>query len=115
MGIVTRRADCPLECWTRSGWGRRSSLLTPSPPQAYRFLPESQSPGGNMNRQLIPLLFAGSLLAVQASPADLRYESKTLGLRFQIPPAFVIGQPAELPGTKEMVEEMAKRGMEYDP
>jgi hypothetical protein len=68
-----------------------------------------------MNRQIIPLLFAGSLLAVQASPADLRYESKTLGLRFQIPPTFVTGRPAELPGTKEMVEEMAKRGMKYDP
>jgi hypothetical protein len=68
-----------------------------------------------MNRRLIPLIFAGSLLAVQASPVEIRYESKTLGLRFQIPPTFVTGQPAELPGTKEMAEEMAKRGMKYDP
>lgn len=68
-----------------------------------------------MHRKLLLLLAAGSLLAVQAIPDELRYESKKLGLRFQIPQAFITAEPSPLPGSKEMAEAMAKRGLEYNP
>ncbi|MFL6262761.1 MAG: hypothetical protein ACJ76Y_23930 [Thermoanaerobaculia bacterium] len=68
-----------------------------------------------MNRKLLLVLVAGFLLAVQARPAEIRYESKKLGLRFKVPQSFVTGQPAALPGAKEMAEAMAKRGLEYNP
>lgn len=68
-----------------------------------------------MSGRAFLLFLAGSLLAVQARAAEIRYESKTLGLRFQLPQTFVTGQPAALPGSKEMAEAMAKRGFEVNP
>jgi hypothetical protein len=61
------------------------------------------------------LLLTGALFAIQAGSAELRYESKRLGLRFQMPQEFLVGQPAELPGSKRMAEAMAKRGLEVTP
>ena len=60
----------------------------------------------------ISLLFlTGALLAIQAGSAELRYESKRLGLRFQMPQEFLVGQPVPLYGS----EEMAKRDSKYTP
>ena len=61
------------------------------------------------------LFLTGALLAIQAGSAELRYESKRLGLRFQVPQEFLVGQPVALPGSKESAEAMAKRGLEHTP
>lgn len=51
--------------------------------------------------QKLSLLFAlGVLLASQAAPAGLRYESKHLGLIFQHPQDFLVGRPVEAPLSK---------------
>ena len=70
-----------------------------------------------MNRKILFffLLLPGTLLSIQAGPAELRYESKRLGLRFQYPQNFLVAQPVELPGSKKMAEAMAKTGEEYTP
>jgi hypothetical protein len=68
-----------------------------------------------MDRKITLLLLTGSLLAVQARPDELQYESKKLGLRFKVPQSFLAGVPAPLPGSKERAEAMARRGLEYNP
>jgi hypothetical protein len=70
-----------------------------------------------MNRKILLflMLLPGALLVIQAGPAELRHESKRLGLRFQLPQNFIIAQPVEIPGSKKMAEAMAKAGEEYTP
>lgn len=64
---------------------------------------------------LFSLLAPLSMDALQASSTELRHESRRLGLRFQHPRQFLVGQPAELPGSREMAEAMAKKGLVYTP
>ena len=58
------------------------------------------------------LFLTGVLFALQAVPAEIRYESKGLGLRFQVPQEFLLGQPWELPGA---AKERARRGPKDPP
>jgi len=73
--------------------------------------------GGLMNPQARScLLFVtGMLLAIQAGAAGLRYESERLGLVFQHPQNFLVGQPMEDHASRRMAEAMAKRGKEFIP
>lgn len=70
-----------------------------------------------MNRKILPvlLLLPGALLAFQAGPAELRHESKHLGLRFRHPQNFLVARPVEIPGSKKRAEAMARAGVEHTP
>ena len=68
-----------------------------------------------MKRRLLLVLALGSLLALQAGAAEVRYESKRLGLRFQHPEGFLVGQPRADFMAKKMAESMARRGLQYTP
>ncbi len=68
-----------------------------------------------MNQRSLLLFVLAMLLALQAVPADLRYESKLLGLRFQYPQNFLIGRPTEIPYPREMAEAVAKAGKDLVP
>src|SRR5829696_840452 len=68
-----------------------------------------------MNQKSFLLFVPGMLLALQAGPADLRYESKRLGLLFQYPQNFLVGRPVEISRSKEMAEAIAKADKEFLP
>ena len=68
-----------------------------------------------VSRRLLLLLLAGALGALPAGAAEVRYESKRLGLRFEHPQHFVAGQPAPLPGSQKRAEAMARRGIAETP
>jgi hypothetical protein len=69
-----------------------------------------------MNRRLFLALALGSLLALQAGAAELRHESKRLGVSFQLPEGFLVGQPKGASmAFRKMAESMARRGLQYTP
>lgn len=55
------------------------------------------------------------LLAIQAGSAELKYESKRLGLSYKYPQNFLVGHPTETPYPKEMTDAIVKAGMEPIP
>lgn len=68
-----------------------------------------------MNPRSFLLFTLGILLAIPATPADLRHESKHLGLIFQYPQDFLVGRPVEDPLSKKTAEALAKMGKESTP
>ena len=68
-----------------------------------------------MNRRSLLLFALGILLATRAAPADLRHESKHLGLIFRYPQDFLVGRPVEDPLSKKTSEALAKMGKESIP
>lgn len=68
-----------------------------------------------MNPRLFLVLALGPLLVFQAGAAEFGHESKRLGVRFQHPEGFLVGQPQADPMDQKMAEAMAKRGLQYTP